>query len=71
MRYEMVQCRDGELRILCIEEQAYAPLRWYSVQYSCSDGRLQPEPEDLCVRSQVIAFCHSYLAHFGARIRPE
>jgi hypothetical protein len=64
LRYEVVQREARLLRVLCIEEQAYAPLRWYGVQYICGEERLEPEPEDLCIRSQVIAFCRSYLARF-------
>ncbi len=64
LRYEVVERKEVALRILCIEEQAYAPLRWYQVQYICADGSLHPEPDDGCVRAQVIAFCRSYLARF-------
>jgi|SRR5579884_920268 len=65
LRYEVIQRDAQSLCVLCIEEQSYAPLRWYAVQYSCIDGQVSPEPDDLCVRAQVIAFCRSYLAHFG------
>lgn len=65
LRYEAVAMEGRVLRVLCIEEQAFAPLRWYSIEYSCADGSLQPEPEDSRVRSQVLAFCQSYLARFA------
>jgi hypothetical protein len=64
LRYEVLQRDAAHLSILCIEEQSYAPLRWYAVQYSCTDNLLMPEPQDCCVRSQIVAFCRSYLAHF-------
>ncbi|HZS55668.1 MAG TPA: hypothetical protein VFA65_14800 [Bryobacteraceae bacterium] len=64
LRYDVIEREDRSLRVLCIEEQAYAPLRWYRVQYICGEERLEPEVEDFCIRSQVIAFCRSYLARF-------
>ncbi len=66
LRYEIISRENDALRVLCIEEQAYAPLRWYPVQYIRGEERLEPEPEDFCVRSQLIAFCRSYLARFAA-----
>jgi hypothetical protein len=53
------------VRVLCIEEQAYAPTRWYPILYFADEQRLDPEVNDICVRSQVLAFCQSYMARFG------
>lgn len=61
LRYEVKGQEDGKLIILCIEEQAYAPVRWYSVQYVPNQDRLEPEPQDRCVRAQAFAVARSYV----------
>jgi hypothetical protein len=63
VRYELIARENGKLRVLCIEEQAYTPARWYAVEYG-SGGELSPEPENICMRAQIVSFCRSYLAHF-------
>ena len=65
LRYEIVMSDSSKLSLLCIEEQNYAPLRWYAVEYRCCDEQLEPDLQDLCVRSQVLAFCRSYRARFA------
>ncbi|HEX4749192.1 MAG TPA: hypothetical protein VH302_06575 [Bryobacteraceae bacterium] len=62
LRYEVTTNAEGKLSILCIEEQGYAPLRWYRVQYVPSEDRLDPAPEDLCIRAQALAFARSFVA---------
>ncbi|MBV9406452.1 MAG: hypothetical protein JO211_13995 [Acidobacteriaceae bacterium] len=66
LRYELTRFEDRTMRVLCIEEQSHSPLRWYAFEYFADEQRLEPEPQDTCVRSQVLAFCRSYLAHFVA-----
>lgn len=66
LRYELTQSEDGRIRVLCIEEQSYSPLRWYAFEYFADEQRLEPEVKDACVRSQVLAFCRSYRAHFAS-----
>lgn len=66
LRYDVVARDAITLRVLCIEEQSYAPVRWYSIQYVFGDERLDPEPDDICVRAQILSFCRSYLARFAA-----
>ena len=63
MRYELISRENGRLRILCIEEHAYTPGRWYTVEYASGEVS-NPEPENTCVRSQIASFCRSYLARF-------
>lgn len=66
LRYELTQLEGRTMRVLCIEEQSYSPLRWYAFEYFADEQRLEPETGDACVRSQVLAFCRSYLDHFSA-----
>jgi hypothetical protein len=63
LRYEMMQRENGSLRILCIEEEAYTPVRWYVVDYGPGET-LNPQLEDICARAQMLSFCRSYLARF-------
>ena len=63
LRYELISRENGRLRVLCIEEQGYTPGRWYAVEYASGEA-LNPEPENTCVRSQIVSFCRSYLARF-------
>ena len=62
LRYEVATHSEGKLRITCIEEQAYAPLRWHRLLYMLSEDRLEPVPEDVCIRAQALAFARSYVA---------
>jgi len=64
-RYNVVRRTATTLEVLCIEEQDYAPLRWQSVQYWFEGDRIDPELTDLCMRAQLLAFCHSYLNRFS------
>ena len=64
LRYSILRRTDALLEVLCIEEQDYAPLRWHSIQYFFEGGRIEPEPLNLCIRAQVLAFCRSYLKRF-------
>lgn len=66
LRYHLNGRTASALHVLCIEEENYAPLRWYEVTVSMADGRLEPEIEDACVRAQIFAFCRSYLDRFAA-----
>lgn len=63
IRYQVIESANAVLKILCIEEQDYAPARWYSVEYSVLTSGLRPEPDDLCIRTQATAFARSFLAH--------
>jgi hypothetical protein len=65
LRYEVTEYKERIMRILCIEELAHSPLRWYPLVYIADEQRLEPDPEDACVRSQALAFCRSYLARFA------
>ena len=66
LRYNVVRRTGATLEIICVEEQQYAPLRWYSIQYSLESERIEPELTDLCIRAQVLAFCRSYIRRFSA-----
>lgn len=61
LRYHVSSRTASALRVLCIEEQNYAPSRWYQVQYLIVGDRVEPEIEDVCVLGQVLAFCRAYL----------
>ncbi|MGH9618277.1 MAG: hypothetical protein ACRD45_01015, partial [Bryobacteraceae bacterium] len=65
LRYHVNGRTASTLHVLCIEEQNYAPSRWYQVQYPIAGDRLEPEIEDVCVRAQVLTFCRTYLERFG------
>jgi hypothetical protein len=70
LRYQVTEYKERSMRVLCIEEQGHAPLRWYSVMYLAGEERFEPDPEDVCVRSQLLAFCRSYLARFAVQESP-
>jgi hypothetical protein len=61
LRYHVSGRTAAALCVLCIEEQNYAPSRWYQVQYLIAEGRVEPEIEDARVRAQVVAFCRAYM----------
>jgi hypothetical protein len=65
LRYEVTEYKERSMRVLCIEEQSHSPLHWYSLAFIPDEEKLEPEPQDACVRSQVLAFCRSYLARFA------
>lgn len=65
LRYNVVRRTAASLEILCVEEQHYAPLRWHAVEYFFESERIEPEPADVCMRAQVLAFCRSYLKRFS------
>ena len=64
VRYNIARRTGTALEIICIEEQQYAPLRWYSITYFFENQRIEPELSDICIRAQVLAFCKSYLRRF-------
>lgn len=66
LRYHLNGRTASFLRVLCIEEENFAPLRWYEVSCSVAEGRLEPEIEDACIRAQIFAFCRGYLERFAA-----
>lgn len=66
LRYHLNGRTASTLRVLCIEEENYAPLRWYEVSVAIGEGRLEPEIEDACVRAQIFAFCRGWLERFAA-----
>jgi hypothetical protein len=53
------------LRIVCIEEQDYAPVQWLELTYAIAADRIEPEIGDACIRAQALAFCRAYLLRFG------
>ncbi|MGH9655145.1 MAG: hypothetical protein ACRD6B_16965 [Bryobacteraceae bacterium] len=65
LRYHVSGRTASTLHVLCIEEQNYAPSRWYQVEYPIAADRLEPEIEDVSVRAQVLTFCRTYLERFG------
>ena len=64
IRFELLKRDTERLELLVIEEQEYAPFRWFRVSFSTAEDRLDPEPADMCLRAQMRAFCASYLRHF-------
>jgi hypothetical protein len=65
LRYNVVRRTGTALEIVCVEEQQYAPLHWYSIQYFLDSERIEPQLSDTCIRAQVLAFCRSYLKRFS------
>ena len=63
-RFHTVKSDGTSLDLIWIEERDYAPVRWESVRYSFLDDSLTPQPFDICLRAQVIAFCRSYRKRF-------
>ena len=66
LRYDVVGRSETALSLLCIEERDHAPLRWRAIQYVLANGCLEPELNDVCLRAQALAFCHSYLSRLDA-----
>lgn len=66
LRYHLNGRTASTLRVLCIEEENYAPLRWYEVSVSIAEGRVEPEIDNDCIRAQVVAFCRGWLDRFAA-----
>jgi hypothetical protein len=67
-RYTILKQSASVLELVCIEEQDYRPVRWYPTSYFAETGLLEPELADSCMRSQVVAFCRSYLERFRPAI---
>lgn len=61
-RYAVLGRTPVSLEIVCVEEQAYTPVRWHSIRYSPEADVFDPDLADTCMRAQVRAFCRSYLA---------
>lgn len=65
LRYSVIASTATALDLICIEEEAYAPVRWHSVHYVLETGDLEPDPGEVPMRAQALAFCRSYLARFS------
>jgi hypothetical protein len=63
-RFHATRNSPACLEIVHVEELNYTPLAWRPVKYSSGDGLLEPDSSDICVRSQILAFCRSYLKYF-------
>jgi hypothetical protein len=63
-RYNVVARSEATLKVLCVEEQNYAPLRWQSFEYSIPGDRLSMDVSDICLCAQLLAFCRSYVKRF-------
>jgi len=64
LRFELLGRSSGYLELLYLEEQNHVPVRWQKVIFRITESALEPEPEDVCARAQMQAFCKSYLARF-------
>ena len=65
VRYHVVRQHAGELDVMLVEEQNFAPLRWRSIKYHSTGELIEPLLDDVCLRAQLIAFCRSYLRRFA------
>lgn len=65
LRYSVLGCTPTALDLICVEEEGYAPVRWHAFQYILATGRLDPDPCEIPMRAQALAFCRSYLARFS------
>jgi hypothetical protein len=61
LRYEMIEQTPTHTQILCVEEQAHAPLRWSSIKYDVKKRDFEIAPADVCVHAQALAFTRSFL----------
>ncbi len=66
LRYTVVRRTATALELVCVEEQDHAPLRWQTLRYILTTGELDPEVSEICMRTQALAFCRSYLQQFSA-----
>jgi hypothetical protein len=65
LRYHLIRRTPSALDVLCVEEQDYAPVRWYEVKYLIVESRIEPEMGDACIRAQILALCRGYLERFA------
>lgn len=65
LRYTVLRHSPDVLEILCIEEQDHAPLHHYQLRYQIAESALSTPTSNEAVQAQAIAFCRSYLTHFG------
>jgi hypothetical protein len=63
-RFDVAGSTATSLEILFVGELHYAPVAWRRVKYSIGSEVLEPDVTDVCARSQVIAFCRSFLKVF-------
>lgn len=61
MRFSVVALNPAEITLLCVEERDYAPLGWRSYIFLRGAETIEPDPGDVCIRAQMVAFCRSYL----------
>jgi hypothetical protein len=53
------------LEILAIQEADHRPVRWETVRFLLRTEELMPDPDGICQRAQLMAFCRSYLKRSG------
>jgi hypothetical protein len=63
-RYDVVLRTEDMLELVCLEEKDHTPSSWHVARFFHATGRIEPEIEDRCKRSQILAFCRSYLSRF-------
>jgi hypothetical protein len=69
-RYEVLRRSVAHLDLLFVEESLYTPVSWHRLAFDISAQSLAPEPSDLCRRSQLLAFCRSFLYRYPEHVKP-
>jgi hypothetical protein len=66
VRFDVLRRSASNLELLFVEESLYAPLAWRPLTFLIDSERFDPDPPDACQRSQMLAFCRSYLRRYPA-----
>lgn len=65
-RFTVTRQEAEALEILAIQELHHRPTGWRTVRFLMSSEQFEPEFPGLCARSQLLAFCRSYLRKANA-----
>ncbi|HEX5422363.1 MAG TPA: hypothetical protein VFW94_02355 [Candidatus Acidoferrales bacterium] len=60
-RFSLLRQDSGELELLFIREEDYAPAFTLQLHFSVIGNRLSEHDLDSCIAAQALAFCRSYL----------
>jgi hypothetical protein len=66
VRFDVLLSSPELIELLLVAESEHFPLDWIRYRYRVDAETLEPEPSDVCIRAQIVAFCRSYLRRFPA-----
>lgn len=65
LRLTVTTKNSDALEILAVEEADHRPVQWQTVRFLLGSEELTPDPNGICQRAQLVAFCRSYLRKSG------